>query len=98
MNTETILVVDDDVEIAKSIQLYLNSQNYKVLIAHDGQEALDLFHNQTIDLTRECHTDYYVVCEVRRYRQNYGVKHRCGRLYHETVQSDGVDCKSQFCT
>ena len=43
MNTETILVVDDDVEIAKSIQLYLNSQNYKVLIAHDGQEALDLF-------------------------------------------------------
>lgn len=50
MNTDTVLVVDDDVEIAKSIQLYLNNQNYRVLLAHDGQQALELFHSEKIDL------------------------------------------------
>lgn len=50
MNHYTILVVDDDIEIAKSIKVYLSNQNYNVYIAGDGREALEIFEAEKIDL------------------------------------------------
>ncbi len=50
MNHYTILVVDDDIEIAKSIKVYLSNQNYNVHIAGDGREALEIFEAEKIDL------------------------------------------------
>ncbi|CAK8053458.1 response regulator transcription factor [Eupransor demetentiae] len=35
-----ILVVDDDVEIAELLEIYLKNESYEPLIAHDGKEAL----------------------------------------------------------
>ena len=37
-----ILVVDDDREIVDSIAIFLSGENYNVLKAHDGIEALDI--------------------------------------------------------
>ena len=37
----TILVVDDDRKTADLIRLYLERERYRVLLAYDGQEALD---------------------------------------------------------
>ncbi len=45
-----ILVVEDDKEISDSIAIYLGSQNYDVIQAFNGIEALDVFQEQKIDL------------------------------------------------
>ncbi len=45
-----ILVVDDEIEIADAIEVYLKNQNYKVFKAHDGIEALSTFTENDIHL------------------------------------------------
>lgn len=42
MNEITILVVDDDNEIAELIEIYLSTEGYQVLKANDGEEGLAL--------------------------------------------------------
>lgn len=50
MYKQTVLVVDDDMEIAKSIQLYLENQGYNILLAYDGEQALLKFKENKVDL------------------------------------------------
>ena len=38
---ETILVVDDDPDIARFVEVNLRSAGYDVAVAADGEEALD---------------------------------------------------------
>ena len=35
-----ILVVDDDKEIVNAIEIYLKQENYNIIKAYDGEEAL----------------------------------------------------------
>jgi len=42
MNEATILVVDDDNEIAELIEIYLTNEGYQVLKAHDGVQCLKM--------------------------------------------------------
>ena len=37
----TVLVCDDDREIAAAVDIYLTAEGYTVLQAHDGMEAID---------------------------------------------------------
>ena len=46
----TILVCDDDKEIVDAIEIYLIQEGYKVEKAYDGEQALEILHNKTIDL------------------------------------------------
>ena len=46
----TILIAEDDIDIANLIKLYLESDGFHVLIANDGQQAIDLFNKHHIDL------------------------------------------------
>ena len=48
----TILVVDDEITIAKTLSMVLENKGYKVLTAFDGNEALPLYreHANEIDL------------------------------------------------
>lgn len=41
--TKHILVVDDDADILKLLEMRLTASNYKVTVAHSAQEALSLF-------------------------------------------------------
>ena len=50
MSTYNVLVVEDEEEIARAIEVYLRNQNYHVLIASNGLEALNLFAKETIHL------------------------------------------------
>ncbi len=50
METETILVVDDNKEIVYSIGELLKYEGYRVVKAYDGMEALDLMEQEKIDL------------------------------------------------
>ncbi len=46
----TILIVDDEVAVRKALEKFLTSLNYQVLTASDGEEALNLIQQETVDL------------------------------------------------
>ena len=50
MDTETILVVDDNREIVYSISELLKYEGYQVVKAYDGMEALEALEREKIDL------------------------------------------------
>ncbi|MDO5793876.1 MAG: response regulator transcription factor [Turicibacter sp.] len=50
MNQSHILIVEDERDIAVAIEAYLTNQGYKVSIAGNGIEALDIVEAITVDL------------------------------------------------
>lgn len=50
MASESILVVDDEIEIAELIEIYLRNEGYNVTIAKDGMEAMDKLAESSFDL------------------------------------------------
>ncbi|NLX93572.1 MAG: response regulator transcription factor [Clostridiales bacterium] len=50
MANEKILVVDDDTNICELLRLYLEKEQYRVLLAHDGATALKVFQESQPDL------------------------------------------------
>ncbi|MWC30474.1 response regulator [Paenibacillus sp. MMS18-CY102] len=48
--TRTILIVDDDRQIAELVDIYLRNEGYSTAIAGDGEEALRMFEAQPFDL------------------------------------------------
>jgi two-component system alkaline phosphatase synthesis response regulator PhoP/two-component system response regulator ResD len=46
MNSQLILVVDDEENIADLSKLYLQKEGYEVIVANDGDEALRLFRSR----------------------------------------------------
>lgn len=46
----TILIVDDQPEIVELLSLYLEKENYRILEAFDGREALQIIQTENIDL------------------------------------------------
>lgn len=50
MPKETILVVDDEKEIADLVALYLQNEGFRVCKAYDAAGALDLVANEPLDL------------------------------------------------
>ncbi|MEG0176555.1 response regulator transcription factor [Anaerorhabdus sp.] len=50
MSNQTILVVEDDIEIGNAIEIYLKNQNYEVLRAYNGKEGLDVICKNEIHL------------------------------------------------
>ncbi len=47
---KTVLVVDDDLEIAQALVRALRQHGYTTLVANDGLEALELIHDNQIDV------------------------------------------------
>ncbi|MDD4806923.1 MAG: response regulator, partial [Oscillospiraceae bacterium] len=50
MTKGKILVVDDDQNICELLRLYIEKENFEVVIANDGRQALTLFDEQNPDL------------------------------------------------
>lgn len=48
--SKTVLIADDEPNIVISLEFLLEQAGYQVLVAHDGQEALDAIRRQTPDL------------------------------------------------
>jgi two-component system alkaline phosphatase synthesis response regulator PhoP len=46
MTGETILVVDDEVKIVKTVRAYLEAAGFRVVTANDGQTALTIFRHE----------------------------------------------------
>lgn len=47
---KSILIVDDEVDIANSIQYVLKQEGFSTLLAHDGLKAMELYENQRPDM------------------------------------------------
>jgi DNA-binding NtrC family response regulator len=45
-----ILVVDDDVDNARSLAELFEMDNHKVIVAHDGQQAIEAFSLNKVDI------------------------------------------------
>ena len=50
---KTILVVDDDESLVKSVKYQLEHRDYFTLVANDGKQALEILENQQPDLVLE---------------------------------------------
>lgn len=50
MNQDNILIVEDEIEIAKAIEIYLKSQDYNVFIANNGLAGLNIIEQYDIHL------------------------------------------------
>ena len=50
MNPYNILIVEDDVDIARAIEAYLNNQGYKTFMAGSGIEGLEVLSKEEIHL------------------------------------------------
>jgi two-component system alkaline phosphatase synthesis response regulator PhoP len=48
--TKRILVVDDDTEIVRLVRAYLERDGYQVLVAYDGEKALQILRHERPDL------------------------------------------------
>lgn len=46
----TILLVEDSIEIVELVRLYLENEKFYVIIAYDGQAAIDMIQKEKIDL------------------------------------------------
>ena len=71
MNNQRILVVDDDRNICEIIRLYLEKEGFEVIIANDGQKALELFKEKTpsvvvLDIMMPKMDGFQVCREIRR--------------------------------
>ena len=47
---QTVLIVDDDAPIRESLRKVLQTEGYQVVLAADGQGALDRFQSERVDL------------------------------------------------
>ncbi|PFF22457.1 DNA-binding response regulator [Bacillus anthracis] len=50
MKPITILIADDDLEIAELIEIHLKKEGYQVVKATDGEYAIEIIQSQAIDL------------------------------------------------
>lgn len=70
-----ILLVDDEVDIATSVKLRLEANNYQVILATDGQQALDLARKEIPDLIlldlMLPKIDGYKVCRMLKFDDKY---------------------------
>ncbi|CAH1204091.1 Transcriptional regulatory protein WalR [Paenibacillus plantiphilus] len=50
MNNETILLVDDEPEIIKLMQIYMVQERFRLLVANSGEQALEIVRKEKVDL------------------------------------------------
>lgn len=49
MENISVLVVEDEMEIAKVVSAYLEKEGFSVLVAHNGKDALELFNRENVN-------------------------------------------------
>jgi len=75
MTRKRILIVDDEAEIVKAVQIRLEHEGYDVLVASDGQEGLDKAKTESPDLVildvMLPKLDGFEVCRFLKFDQKY---------------------------
>ena len=47
---KTILIADDDESLRRIIEYNLSNKGYRILLAEDGEEALNIFKSEDVDI------------------------------------------------
>lgn len=50
MNNGKILIVDDDTNICELLRLYIEKEGYQAVLAHDGEQAIEVFSKEQPNL------------------------------------------------
>lgn len=91
-----ILVVEDDYDIHELLQNYLEHEGYQVVVAEDGEAAIDLFYQENPDLIlldiMLPKLDGYSVCKIIRQESDVPVI-MLTALDNEQNQIKGFDLK-----
>lgn len=45
-----ILIIEDEINLAKSIELFFKNENFQLIIIHDGKKSIDKFYSEKPDL------------------------------------------------
>lgn len=74
MSAEKILVVDDDLNICELLKLYLEKEEYEVVIANDGVSAVSTFKEETpslvlLDIMLPRMDGWQVCREIRKFSE-----------------------------
>jgi DNA-binding response OmpR family regulator len=75
MPKKRILLVDDEVQLVEMVKLRLEANDYEVITAYDGQEALDKARKEKPDLMildlMLPKVDGYKVCRMLKFDEKY---------------------------
>src|SRR3989338_1938190 len=75
MNKKRILLVDDEKDMVFAVKMQLEAENFEVLTAADGQEALDKTHRDKTDIiildVMLPKIDGYKVCRMLKFDKKY---------------------------
>jgi len=75
MEKKKILVVDDEVDLVKTVQFSLELEGYKVLVSHNGEDALTQARKEAPDLIlldiMLPKLDGYKVCRLLKFDEQY---------------------------
>ena len=75
MNPKKILVVDDEVDLVETVRFPLEIEGYNVLVAYNGEEALDRARKENPDLIlldlMLPKLDGYKVCRLLKFDETY---------------------------
>lgn len=74
-SSKRILLVDDDAEIIESLRLALESNDYEVIVARDGNQGLALTERENpdlviLDMMMPKRSGFLVLEKLRRTREN----------------------------
>jgi DNA-binding response OmpR family regulator len=75
MNSKKILVVDDEVDLVKTIRFSLEAEGYTVLVSYNGEDALNQARKEAPDLVlldiMLPKLDGYKVCRLLKFDERY---------------------------
>ncbi len=75
MEKKKILVVDDQVDLVKTLQFALEFEQYKVLVSYNGEDALNQARKENPDLilldVMLPKLDGYKVCRLLKFDEHY---------------------------
>jgi DNA-binding response OmpR family regulator len=75
MNPKKILLVDDEVDLVKTISFSLEAEGYKVLVSYNGEDALNQARKENPDLIlldiMLPKLDGYKVCRLLKFDERY---------------------------
>ena len=50
MKVDKVLIIEDEIKLARFIELELKHEGYEVCVSNDGREGLDMFYNEKPDI------------------------------------------------